>query len=357
MGTIIDLATREDASWANLTTQSWTNANPKVAEQLSPVLACVDVISSALASLPPRIYGSAGTERTEIVEGEVYDLLRYPNQWQTWSDFIQFYVAQCLLYGNAVAVIREDGSLLPVRWTSVSMHQLSSGRLRYDYSFGQGAYNTTGTAMSDRVIHLRDRSDDGLVGRSRLARASNVVKLGGSLQDSNIALWDNGAFPSGAVRVNGNLTDEQRLRLRGNIRDDFAGSKNRSKVLLLERGMEWQELGMKPHDTETLETRGFTVAEICRLFQVPPPLVQDYSHNTFTNAQTAGQWFARFTLATWARKIEQVFTRALMRDGNQLELDMGAFLRSDHKDRWDAYKIALEAGVLQPDEVKRLEGW
>ena len=41
----------------------------------------------------------------------------------------------------------------------------------------------------------------------------------------------------------------------------------------------------------------------------------------------------------------------------ELELDLSGFLRGDPKTRWDAHKIALEAGVLDPDEVRQVEGW
>jgi HK97 family phage portal protein len=108
-----------------------------------------------------------------------------------------------------------------------------------------------------------------------------------------------------------------------------------------------------------LESRKFGIEEICRLFQVPPPLVQDYSHNTFTNSETAGRWFAQFTLAPWARKLEAEFARSLFpaNSGLELEFDLSGFLRGDPKTRWDAHKIAIETGVLDADEVRHVEGW
>jgi HK97 family phage portal protein len=112
-------------------------------------------------------------------------------------------------------------------------------------------------------------------------------------------------------------------------------------------------------DAELLETRKFGVVEICRLFQVPPPIVQAYENNTFTNAAQAGLWFATFCLSPWARKIEAEFARSLFPAGSayELELDLSGFLRGDPATRWAAHKIALETGVLDPDEVRQIEGW
>ena len=59
----------EDASWMALTAGYAGGINAlsaRMAEQLSPVFACVDVTSSALASLPARIYRREGGQRSVV---------------------------------------------------------------------------------------------------------------------------------------------------------------------------------------------------------------------------------------------------------------------------------------------------
>jgi HK97 family phage portal protein len=129
--------------------------------------------------------------------------------------------------------------------------------------------------------------------------------------------------------------------------------------MLLDGGLKFEPYQISPEDAELLASRKFAVEEICRLFQVPPPLIQDYSHNTFTNSETAGRWFAQFTLAPWARKIEAEFRRALFaaNSGLELEIDLSGFLRGDPQTRWAAHKIAVEAGILDADEIREIEGF
>ena len=68
-------------------------------------------------------------------------------------------------------------------------------------------------------------------------------------------------------------------------------------------------------DSEVLASRKFTAAEICRVFfAVPPPIVQSYEHNTFTNSSQAEQWFAQRTLLPWIRKLEAVFNSTVIAD-------------------------------------------
>ena len=38
-------------------------------------------------------------------------------------------------------------------------------------------------------------------------------------------------------------------------------------------------------------------------------------------------------------------------------MDLSGFLRGDPETRWQAHKIAIEAGVLTADEVRGIEGW
>ena len=349
------LELREDPSWQNLTAQGWGNFNARAAENLSSVFACVDVISSALSSLPPRLYENTGTERREVADDPVLGLFREPNRWQTWPDFMQWYIAECLLFGNAVAIV-QDGELWPSRWQATGTMMLSTGRIRYDWQVGDGAFNRHGMSMDDAVLHMRDRTDDGFIGRSRLSRVAATVGLAHDVMDAAIGLWQNGAFPSGAVKLQGRVSPEERTRLREQLSEQFSGAGNRAKVMVLDQGSEWESMATDPHDAETLETRRFMVAEICRIFEVPPPLIQSYEFNTFTNSQEASRWFSNFTLAGWARKFEAAFARTLLPESQSLELDMSSFTRADHGERWAAHKIALETGVLQPDEVRRLEG-
>ncbi len=352
---MIELVGRDDSSWTNLTVGGWGNANPRAAENLSAVFACVDVIASALASLPPKVFRLTGTDRQEVNSPTLTRLLRKPNPWQSWPDFVQWFIAQGLLYGNAIAVM-DRGRLLPIPWPQCSIQFRATGAMEYDYSFGQGSMNWNGRADQESVMHMRDRSDDGLIGRSRLARAGDVIATASELDMSVQALWHNGAFPSGAIKLPGKLTQDNRAKLRAELDQEFSGSSNRAKVLLLDSGMDWAGLSVDPDDAQTLQSREFQIAEIARLFEVPPPLIQDYSHNTFTNANTAGQWFSRFTLASWAGKFESAFQDLILDEDEYLELDMAAFQRADHGERWNAHAVALAHGVLTPDDVRRLEG-
>lgn len=108
-------------------------------------------------------------------------------------------------------------------------------------------------------------------------------------------------------------------------------------------------------------SRRFTTEELARLYQVPPPIVGIWDHSSFTNSETAGRWFAQFTLAPWIRKIEAEFARSVFtaagRESHHVEFDLSGFLRGDPAQRWQGYDVALRNRVLTPNEVRQAEGY
>ncbi|WP_254434843.1 phage portal protein, partial [Magnetospirillum sp. UT-4] len=133
--------------------------------------ACPDFATDVLrgaGEIAEFLYGKQGERRNRLVR-------RGPNPWQTWPDFIEWLVASTLLRGNGLAEIIHDSrgavvELRPIPWDWVTVYLLPSGRLAYDVAEQAGLWGSTGRIrrlLQGEVIHLRDRSDDGLLGRSR----------------------------------------------------------------------------------------------------------------------------------------------------------------------------------------------
>ncbi len=354
-----------DPSWAYLSTATgfYANISARAAENLSTVLACTTAVATALAYVPALIYRRDGNgNRIEVASHPLARLVRGGvNPQQTWPDFLEHWIASALLSGNGLAEIVRGGNgqlagFVWHPWGNVTVQELSSGRLAYDVSDGRARSRRL---LEGEVLHLRDRTDDGRIGRSRLSRAAETVE-GVDLANRHARQFlANGASPSGVIEHPGTMTAEQRTGLRDQFATRHTGASNAGSTLILDGGLTWKASQISPEDAELLETRKFGVIEICRLFQVPPPIVQAYENNTFTNAAQAGLWFATFCLAPWARKIEAEFARSVFAAGSgyELELDLSGFLRGDPETRWAAHKIALETGVLDPNEVRQIEGW
>lgn len=349
----------QDASWAALAPHNYSASyvSPRDAESIATVIAAVDLISSSLASLTPKIYSSDGTDRALRGAHALQRLLSKPNAHQGWGDFIQWLMRQVLLHGNGIAVYGND-ALIPVPWGNTSISQAESGQLIYEVNVPTlGASPILQKYSQERVLHIRAASDNGLVGISPLARSRATVGLAATINAAAQALWDNGAYPSGLLTVKGKLSVEQRKQARQELKEQFTSSNNYQTPMLVDNETSWQNVSHRAKDNQLVESRDFAVVEVARLFGISPILLGDMRFGTYTNSAEAAKHLHRFTLTPWAKKIETAFSNLLLADNEYLELDQSDFTRGDATDRWANWKIAIETGVLTPEEVKRLEGY
>lgn len=362
-----------DGTWARMTAggigSRATPMNARLAENLSAVLGCVQAIAGAISAFPMYVYRETGSTRTEDRAHPLASLTkRGPNRYQTMPDFIEWLLGSVLLRGNAVAEIKRDGagavvSLMPIPWEWCSVQMLGNGALAYDINEISSVYGGTGKRrriMEDDVIHLRDRSDDGVIGISRLVRAAGAMSSAAAVQEFDTALWTNGLRPSGVVTAGMPLTPELMTELQRRI-NERGGAGNAGKVLVLDKDMRWDATTITPHDAELLLARRFSTEEICRLFGVPPIVVADLTNGTFNNSETLLLSFAQLTLRGWVTKLEHVLARAVFSEADildhEIEFDMSDFLRGDPLTRWRNNQIAVDSGILTPDEVRALEGY
>ena len=341
--------------------------NTHTAENLCDGVVCVGAISSTLGSLPAFIYRTVNRGREIVDQHPIARLIASgPNQHQTWADWVEWTMASVLLRGNSISEIVSDGrgavvalKPIPFEWCNISM--LPNGKLAYDIVEPTHAYGGTGRPrrlLQSEVFHLRDRTDDGLIGRSRLQRAAAVVSTGLSIQQFADSLYTNSVVPSGSLEVDGKLSDEARERLTTSFRQGFSGPANAARALILDQGLHWKSISITPEDAEFLASRRFTVEELARLYNVPPPIAGDLSHGSFANVEHLIRWFGQSTLTPWCAKVESEFSRSVLTDTSiRLELDLSGLMRGAPTERWANHAIAIEHNILSVDEIREQEGY
>ena len=356
-----------DPSWSALVNPgaaatSGVLVDARSAESVTTVHAAVSLIAGTVASLPMHLYqrGDNG-DRTRATGHALYRILHdTPNPAQTALEFREQMTAHCLLWGNAYAEISRDAAgnvtaLTPIHPRNVTIVKLPSGRIRYDVSEGGDLRRL----LADEVLHLRDRSDDGIVGKSRITTAREM--LGGILasQEHGNRTFANGARLSGVLKTPHVLDAGSAERIGTSWRDQFGGVANAGKVAVLEHGLEFQPLTMTNEDAQWLASRQFSVEEVARLFNVPPVLLGDLRHANFSNSVEMMRHFVTVTLRPWLTRWEQALERSLMgpiaRGRYFVEFSAEGLLRGDSKHRAEFYKSGIDAGWMLRSEARRLE--
>lgn len=357
-----------DPSWAALIPGGALSASgqfvdSRSAESISPVAAAVGLIAGSIASLPLHVFRRLDNgDRERANDHPLAEILSArPNPSQTAMELREQMTAHCLLTGNAYAEILWDAAgnvsgLLPLQPRNVTIIRLNNGRHRYDVTDHDGRVRPL---LAEEVFHLRDRSDDGLVGKSRITMAREM--LGGVLaaQEHGNRAFANGARLSGVLQTPHQMTDESIKRLADSWQQQFAGTANAGRTAILENGLQFEALSMSNEDAQWLQSRQFSVEEISRIFNIPPVLLGDLRHANFSNSVEMARHFVTFTLRPWLTRWEQAAERALLgpiaRRRYYVEHAAEGLLRGDSVNRAEFYKSGIESGWLLPSEARRLE--
>ena len=128
---------------------------------------------------------------------------------------------------------------------------------------------------------------------------------------------------------------------------------------LLPFGFKYQRITITPDEAQFIETRKFQAEEICRIYSVPPSLVQLPSQTTFNNVEQQHIQFARHTITPWANRLSQEVDRKLVQPFERPQIysrhDMTDLFRGDMAARASFYRKMLNTGVLSINEVRAKE--
>ena len=339
--------------------------SPQTAEALPAVMNAVTVISESVAAMPCYLYKLKDDGRERVVNHPIdYLLNEMPNRNQTPYQFKYTMMRHCLLNGNAYAVIGwnkkgEPESLTPYTPSSVNVQRLVGGGYIYQITDLDGK---TKNYLQDEVLHLRHSSLDGFMGRSPITICRETIGLGLAQQRHGASVMKNGLMASGLISTSEWLDDAKAQKAIKAL-ERYKGAKNAGKTPVLEGSMEYKQLGMTNQDAEWLESRNFTISDIARIFNISPIFLQDYSNSSYANFSEASRAFLSQTLRPWLTNFEQQLKDALMVDVNNptaprylIEFDTSDLLRISQTERFSSYDVAIKAGVMSPNEVRKREG-
>jgi len=332
--------------------------------QLSAAWACIRLLSETIATLPCNFYqrgvdGDRETATTHVL----YELLHnQPNADMSAVAFWQAYVTSLLTHGNAYAeLIFGAGRLIAIHFlipARVMRRPLSSGAIQWTYTELSG---DTRVIPENRMWHTPAFSLDGRCGLSPIKYGAQVFGAALAADESSGALFANGMRPSGVLKTDKILNPKQRDDMRVNVVQKFSGVRNTGQTMLLEAGMAYQQLTLPPEDAQLLQTRSFSVEEICRWYGVPPIMVGHSEKVTAwgTGIEQIVIGFLTFSLRPLLARLEQSIRRSLIAPAERTkyfaEFAVEGLLRADSAARSAFYSTMVQNGVMTRNEVRRLE--
>ena len=334
---------------------------PRSAIQVSTVYACVRVIAETIASLPFSVFEQTDEGSQKAVQHPLYHIIHdEPNPEMTSFIWRETTLTHLLLWGNSFSQILRNGrgkitGLYPLLPDHMEVDRDDkTGILTYTYTTTKG---TVVRLRPEDVLHIPGLGFDGIMGYSPIAMEKNAIGLGIAAEEYGSKFFSNGARPSGILTHPNTVKDPKRLRESWN--SAYGGSSNANRVAILEEGMSFTPLSVPNNEAQFLETRKFQVNEICRIYRVPPHLIGDLEHATFSNIEHMSIDFAVHTIRPWLVRIEQAANKALFSEQEKgrfyVQFNIYGLMRGDYKSRMEGYSIGMQNGIFSVNDVRALE--
>jgi HK97 family phage portal protein len=337
--------------------------SPETALRCSAVYSCVGILAESIAQLPLKLYRRTAGGKEEVEGSPLRRILGWkPNEWQTSFEFREMAMQHLCLRGNFYAYKVTDSrdevrELLPLHPDQVSVEQQSDWSLAYRITFNGGRQETVDRS---RIFHVRYRTLDGVRGISPILYHRDTVGLALTTLRHGSRVFRNGALPTGILQHPGKLSKESLERLRESWEASYGGA-NSGKTAILEEGMTFTGLTMSNEDMQYLETRSFQVEDIARIYRVPLHMIQSTEKSTSwgSGIENMSLGFVQFTLLPWIRRFESAIWRDLIPDREKdslfPEFLVDGLMRGDIKSRYTAYQLAIQNGIMSPNEVRAKE--
>lgn len=303
----------------------------------------VNKIADAISSVKFMVFRG----EQELTDHPLLRLLDRPNPLQSGADYMQAKVGYLLLAGNGYeervkigAEVRELYQLRPDRMRIVPAN--NGIPAAYEYSVGgrKVRFDVDARTLDSDLRHLKlfNPTDDWYGLSPVEAGAYAIDQLNESMAWLQ-ALLQNSARPSGALvlKDGGSLSDDNFNRLKAQIEEQYSGSRNAGRPMLLEGGLDWKQMGLSPADMGIIEAKFSAARDVALAFGVPPLLLNIPGDNTYSNYKEA-------RLAFWEDTVLPLL--------NMMLNDWNAWLAAP-------YGVELRANVDEIPAIaeKRLQLW
>lgn len=331
--------------------------------RVGTVWACVRVISETLGSLPFKVYRRVENGKLEDPSHPLYRLIHdSPNPAMTAMEFWKLAAQRICTHGNFYARIVMDE-----REVVRSLRPLDPSRMRvirdpmtellvYVYT-PQGGPSVP--YLADEVLHIPGLGYDGednLTGLDPIAIHAQSLGLTLDAEGYASRFFANNANHGTWLQASQNMSTEKKREFLQWFMDNFGGVKNSGKPAILDNGFELKSLPVNHQHMQFIETRKYQVEEICRIFRVPPHLVQDLARSTNNNIEHQAIDFVTHTIRPWAEMIEQRINMSLFgpREGARYfaEFNLDSILRGDAVSRAEYYGKRIANGNMTPNEAR-----
>ena len=336
--------------------------NTDTALRFTAVFAAIKLLAENIAGLPKAVMVRTKDGGYEPAVKHPAHALLYvrPNAYMDVFTFWFTIIAWLEGKGNAFAVIRyEKGkpvALHPVYpdWVKVVF---VGGEKMYvvkatnpDFSFLDGTY------LENEMLHFMLFTFNGIVGVDPISYNAAAIGEGIAAQKFTADYFRTGGAIKGTIETDQALGDDDYERFMAH----WAATSGNGQTPLLEYGFKYKAINLSPEASQLLQSKTFSIDDIARIFCIPPHMLAELSHATFSNIEQQNIFFGEYSLRPICKRIEKQLELKLFNDKERgdyhVKFDLNGLMRGDAQARAVFYEKGINAGWMTPNEAREFEG-
>lgn len=331
--------------------------------QLSVIFAGVRLVAQTVATLPLIVYRKKNGGGREVASDHpLYALLHdSPNADQTAVEFWEEVITSIALRGRAYVHKTFD-----INGNIVALTPLHPDRMGARRLLANGSYLYPYNHPIRGLVEYTDREiwlQRGYCGLSVIQLGARSMGAAMSSEEASAKLYGNDMRPVAVITRDEFLTREQRQQAKDSIADGMMKAIEGGPMRLIEGGMKYQQLSLTAEDAQLLESRQFSVEDLCRWIGVHPSMIGHGTavSNWGTGREQINLSFLQYVLGSYTERLEQGITKWLLKPEERrrlyAEFSIEGLLRPDSAGRAQFYSTALQNGWMTRNEVRELENW
>ena len=287
-------------------------------------------------------------------------VLRQPDPNQTPMAFWAGVTESLALYGNSICIVSSRDrlgypqSLKPIHPTLAAVRFTGNPMaptIDEWYIAGQ-MYDPTD------VWHVKSHLGRAgwPLGRGLIDTDSDPIAMALALQGYAGSYFAGGGVPLGILKVHRpEITQTQADDLKASWVSRFAG---KASIGVLNELTDFVPVSWNAVDSQMIESRQFTLIDVALMWGVPPSkLGASVGGGTYRNAEMEEVQTRNDAIAPWTQLLEQAGSLELLPNGQHLQWDLSAALRTDTLSEAQAYQFALggpgpQSQWLLVDEIR-----
>ena len=336
--------------------------NNDTALKYTAVYAAIKLLSENIAGLPKEVM--IRTDDGGFLPAMTHPAFKlltgdpnpYTDSFAFWFTIIAWLEGK----GNAFAVIRYDkgkpAALHPVNpdWVSIAF---VNGEKMYvvksqnpDFSFLDGTY------LENEMLHFMLFTFNGLWGVDPISYNAAAIGEGIAAQKFTADYFRTGGAVKGTIETDQALGDDDYDRFMAH----WQATASNGSTPLLEYGFKYKAINLSPEASQLIQAKVFSIDDIARIFCIPPHMLAELSHATFSNIEQQNIFFGEYSLRPICKRLEKQLELKLFsekeRGDYHVKFDLNGLMRGDATTRANFYTQGINAGWMTPNEAREFEG-